>query len=230
MQQSIPRRHDRGRDTRGSNRRQLGGGLAEESGHLGHLRRRRAAVERRASGCRLVSDRSSRRAGGRPRASHHGIERVAHGFEVWQAFNRRFGAGLSAGRLDLHASQAQPALDEVADQVNILDARVGQRDLPTEQHAPTHGQAVVIELIPQRAVPENQERSDHHEAGPREKRQQEVVGKERRLGAPCATKHRGKGAAVDRRRDVRHRPEPRRIIHVRTHGPTRWFPTSLACQ
>ena len=92
------------------------------------------------------------------------------------AFNAHLGAGRAGGRLQRNGRQPEPALDDVAREVNVLDAAVGQQDLAAEQDAPLHRDAAVVEFVSQRVVLEEQrQQHERRQAGRSEARQQVVL-------------------------------------------------------
>src|SRR5690606_40991579 len=86
------------------------------------------------------------------RASLARVQLAADGLELAQALDRHLRLRAAARRLHLDLRQAHPALAHVAREVDVLDARVGETHLAPEQDAPVHADALVVELVAQRAV------------------------------------------------------------------------------
>jgi hypothetical protein len=73
-------------------------------------------------------------------------------------------------------------LNEIAAQVNVLDAPVREMDLMSKENSPTHRHAVVFKFVSQRFVLEKKRQEHHDDARAREQRNQTVVFKERAIG------------------------------------------------
>ena len=108
-------------------------------------------------------------------ATHAGIEEVAHRLVVIETLDGQLGAGAAARGLHLDFRQAEPALDDVARQMDVLDAGVRQRDLAPEQDSPAHRDAFRVDFVTQRVVSEIQHEHEDREAGSGPERREQVV-------------------------------------------------------
>src|SRR5690606_31067398 len=104
--------------------------------------------------------------------------------EVLQPLDRHLRAGAPARRLELDTAQPEPPLQRIARQVNVLEPRVRQADLATEEDAPAHGHALVVERVAKR--PETEEPVQHRQRVQRTpaERDERVVDEEIPVRAP----------------------------------------------
>ena len=99
-------------------------------------------------------------------AAHARVEKIADDVEFLEAFDDEFRTCGTGGGLNLHIGETEPALHEIGAQVNVLDARVGQVHLTTEENPDAHVNAFLIETIAQRAIAKPKIRSVMMMAGP----------------------------------------------------------------
>src|SRR5689334_8887850 len=96
--------------------------------------------------------RSRGRVGLRLIAAHPCVEEIANSFEFLEAFNDQFRARRAGGGLDLYIGKAEPALNEIGTQMNVLDARISEVHFAAEKKADSHVNAFLIETIAQGVI------------------------------------------------------------------------------
>ncbi len=114
------------------------------------------------------------------RAAHAGVEKSRIASNSSRPSSVISAVELAARGLDLDPREAEPALDDVADEVDVLDARVGEVDLAPEEDAPAHRDALGVEAVAQRVVAEVERRERDEEERAEDERRKEVVGQELR--------------------------------------------------
>src|SRR5215468_1733235 len=109
------------------------------------------------------------------RTAHLGIEVIPQLFGFENALNVHLRRSASGRRLNGKCRQSEPALNEIAAQVNVLDASIREMNLMPEKNSPTHRHAIIFKFEPKRFVLEEQRQEHHHNAWPSEQRNQRVV-------------------------------------------------------
>src|SRR5262245_37061119 len=97
------------------------GGVAKGGGRLAQSRRDALRVADGGGGAV-----KGRGAAVLPRPAHADVKVVSDGVELVGSDDADLGRGAAGRRLDLDAADAEPAFEDVARQVNVLDARVRQ--------------------------------------------------------------------------------------------------------
>lgn len=115
-------------------------------------------------------------------AAHLVIEEVSHVFVVHQTFNHQFRRRRTACGLAGNCGKAEPALNDAAIYVNVLDAAIGEGDFVPEKDTDGHGDTVGVKAITQGVIPEIQDWEDDEKPGPGKQAQDEVVFQQSRVG------------------------------------------------
>src|SRR5262249_44788565 len=109
------------------------------------------------------------------RTAHPGVEVIPQLFGFENAFDVHLRRSASGRRLNGKCRQTEPTLNEIAAQVNVLDASIREMDLMPKKDSPTHRHAIIFKFVPKRFVLEEERRKHRNNAWPGEQRDQRVV-------------------------------------------------------
>jgi len=112
------------------------------------------------------------------RTAHLGVEEIPQLFSFENALDVYFRRTASGRRLNGECRQSEPTLNEIAAQVNVLDASIREMDLMPKKNSPTHRHAIAFKFVPKRFVLEEERQEHHNNPWPGEQRDQCVVLKE----------------------------------------------------
>src|SRR5690606_31443630 len=82
---------------------------------------------------------------------------------------------VSARRLELNPAQAEPPLDDVAGEVDILNPRLGEAHLSAEENPPPHPDPLAVDIVAERDIAEVARNENEEERGAKKQGRQDVV-------------------------------------------------------